>query len=285
MILALRIDVDSLFGLSRGVPRLLAILDELDLKATFFIPMGPDKIGRNAARVFKENGFQSALGRYRKIYPWQLSLAGTLLPARDFCEAGLRVMLKMRESGHYIGTHSYDHFGWQSSLQGFSQSGLDEDFKKSIFSYAKIFKELPRCCAAPAWRATRLSLQSQEAYGFDYASDTRGIGPFYPVFDGLALTTLQVPVTMPTLDEVILQGKDSVVLPQTGDHVYCGHAETDGLSGLASFRILLESALSRNARVISLSAYANSISSAPGCSVKDGKVPGRASAVAVQVRA
>jgi hypothetical protein len=39
--------------------------------------------------------------------------------------------------------------------------------------------------------------------GFAYASDTRGSGPFFPRVDGRRLRTLQLPTTLPTLDEVL----------------------------------------------------------------------------------
>jgi len=283
MTLGLRVDVDTLFGLSRGVPRLLALLDELNLKATFFVPMGPDRMGRNVKRIVKERGFGIPLVHYLRVYSWQILLAGTVIEKPDFSKAGTRMMLKMRESGHDVGIHSYDHFNWQNRAARFSRDELLADFVKSILSYASVFGELPACCAAPGWRATRLTLSVQERFGFEYASDTRGTGPFYPMFEKSSLCTLQVPVTLPSLDELMLQGKDSIDLPNSGVHVYCAHAEVEGLTGLEWFRNLLMGAMADGASIVSLSTLAELASDVPRCDVVNGRVPGRASVVALQV--
>jgi undecaprenyl phosphate-alpha-L-ara4FN deformylase len=283
MMLGLRVDVDTLFGLSRGVPRLLSLLDELNLKATFFLPMGPDRMGRNARRIVKERGLGRSLASYSRIYSWQTLLAGTLVETADFSEAGVKMMSRIKRMGHDVGVHSFDHFRWQNSLTQFSRNELVTEFQKCMESYLSIFEEMPRCCAAPGWKATELSLSVEDGLGFDYASDTRGFAPFYPVFNGMSLKTLQVPVTLPTLDELILQGKSSLVLPASGTHVYCAHAEVEGLSRLDWFSRLLRLALEDGTSVVSLSALARSVSDALRCAVKDGRVPGRTSTVAVQV--
>ncbi|MFQ5904982.1 MAG: polysaccharide deacetylase family protein [bacterium] len=283
MMLGLRVDVDTLFGLSRGVPRLLALLEDLDLKATFFVPMGPDRMGRSVKRIVKERGLGVSLAPYLRIYPWQTFLAGTVVDTPGFSNAGARMMLRIRGSGHDVGIHSYDHFNWQNGVTQFSRADLAADFTKCTLSYARVFGELPACCAAPGWRATRFSLSIQEGFGFDYASDTRGTGPFYPAFENRSLRTLQIPVTLPTVDELILQGKDSLDLPGSGAHVYCAHAEVEGLSRLEWFRSLLVCALEKGFSVVSLSTLADLFSDAPRCGVAEGRVRGRSSTVALQV--
>lgn len=283
MMLGLRVDVDTLFGLSRGVPRLLSLLDELNLKATFFLPMGPDRMGRNVKRIVKERGLGRSLAPYLRLYSWQTLLAGTVVETADFSQAGVKMMWKIKRMGHDVGLHSFDHFRWQNSVNQFSRNELVTEFQRCMESYLSVFGEMPRCWAAPGWKTTELSLSVEDALGFDYASDTRGFVPFYPVFNGISLKTLQVPVTLPTLDELIHQGKSSQVLPASGPHVYCAHAEVEGLSRLEWFSQLLRHALEHGTSVVSLSALAQSVSDAPGCAVRDGRVPGRTSTVAVQV--
>lgn len=283
MMLGLRVDVDTLFGLSRGVTRLLSLLEEMNLKATFFLPMGPDRMGRNAKRIVKERGLVRSFAPYLRIYSWQTLLAGTLVETADFSQAGVKIMCRIRGLGHDVGIHSFDHFRWQSSVSQFSRSELATDFEKCIERYRSIFREMPRCCAAPGWKVTELSLSVQDGFGFDYASDTRGFAPFYPVFNGTLLKTLQVPVTLPTLDELILQGKSSLVLPASGTHVYCAHAEVEGLSRLEWFSRLLRHAVEDGISIVSLSALARTSSDASACAIRNGRVRGRSSTIAVQV--
>ena len=53
------------------------------------------------------------------------------------------------------------------------------------------------------------AFRRSRSWGLAYASDTRGSGPFVPSVDGAALGRVQLPTTLPTLDELIgLDGID-----------------------------------------------------------------------------
>jgi undecaprenyl phosphate-alpha-L-ara4FN deformylase len=283
MMLGLRVDVDTLYGLSKGVPRLLNLFAELGIRATFFIPMGPDRMGRNAKRIVRERGLEVSLLPYLRIYNWRTFVNGTIRTSPSFADAGAGMMLRIKREGHDVGLHSYDHYSWQDKIGEYSAVDIEDDFRRCIVNYVRVFGGLPRCCAAPGWRATELSLSTQEGYGFDYASDTRGRDPFYPSVRGVKLKTLQIPVSLPTLDELLLEGGKSLVLPGSGAHVYCAHAEIEGLRELAWLRQLLKRAREEGASVVPLSTFARRSSGSGHARVSTGTVPGRASPVALKV--
>ena len=105
------------------------------------------------------------------------------------------------------------------------------------------------------WRADETTVAAKESLALHYHSDCRGIGPFRPLLADGRLATPQIPVTLPTFDEVVgpslpasafnayllaqLQAAlaDSKALP-----VYTIHAEVEGMSQAAAFRQLLRQA-------------------------------------------
>ena len=81
------------------------------------------------------------------------------------------------------------------------------------------------------------TLEIQEGYGLAYAGDCRGSAPFFPVVKGRALRTVQIPTTLPTLDELLgLEGRSAAqavdeilgLLKGEGLNVYALHTEVEG---------------------------------------------------------
>ena len=63
--LALKVDCDTYEGTKAGVPRLLALLDRLGVRASFFFTLGPDRSGRAIARILTHKGFVRKMMRSR----------------------------------------------------------------------------------------------------------------------------------------------------------------------------------------------------------------------------
>ncbi|MEX2739510.1 MAG: hypothetical protein Q6356_010645, partial [Candidatus Wukongarchaeota archaeon] len=101
IVFGLRVDVDTIHGLEMGVPVLLDLLRDYSVKASFFVPMGPDRTGRN---------FFHALGRIKrhrgvnplKKYGAKNALYGFLLPSPKFYESGLKELKKAFFNGHEV---------------------------------------------------------------------------------------------------------------------------------------------------------------------------------------
>lgn len=248
----LKIDVDTYRGTREGVPAMLDDLAAAGVKASFYFTLGPDRSGLAVLRVFTKPGFLKKMLRTNaaKMYGFKTALYGTLLPAPKIgerCEATLRRCL---DEGHEVGLHAWDHVTWQDRLDRLTRAKAELLVDRGISAFAAVFGRKPRGFAAPAWYMTDDAFEILEARGFDYLSVSRGAAaPFFPRVRGQALRTLEIPTTLPTLDEDL--GREGTT-PENyverlvsryrngTDEVLTVHAETEGLAYRALFRRLLE---------------------------------------------
>jgi hypothetical protein len=91
----------------------------------------------------------------------------------------------------------------------------------------------------------------------DYAGDCRGFEPFYPLVKGRRLATLQVPTTLPTLDELL--GLEGLTPGQVNEqvwgliredalNVYALHTEVEGGALAETFEAFLQGLKDREVR-------------------------------------
>jgi len=111
-------------------------------------------------------------------------------------------------SGHEIGLHAWDHQYWQSHIDTMSSALIYEHLSKACEVIAEYAGKTPVCSAVPGWKCTEETLIEKEKFHFMYNSDCRGSSVFMPVVAGRRLTTPQVPLSMPTYDEVL--GRDGI---------------------------------------------------------------------------
>ncbi|MEA2600430.1 MAG: undecaprenyl phosphate-alpha-L-ara4FN deformylase [Acidobacteriota bacterium] len=203
-LLGLRVDVDTHDGMRLGVPRLLDIMKEEGVKATFYLSMGPDRSGLAVLNALRP-GFLRKMTRTdaAQVYGLRTVLSGTLLPSRPIATAFPEIARRVRDEGHETGVHAWDHRKWQDRLLGFPPEQTAGELDKGFQAYQSIFGEAPRTYAAPAWLTSDDALLHEEAYGLAYATDCRGTEPFLPIVRGRTLATPQVPATLPTLDEAL----------------------------------------------------------------------------------
>lgn len=293
----MRVDVDTFVGMRDGVPALVELLGAAGVTATFFFSFGPDNSGRAVARAWRRPGFLAKMWRTNALsmYGLRTALSGTLLPAPRIATGLPEVARAVRAAGHEVGVHAWDHCRWQDRAADLPEAEVAAELDRAFVAFRQVFGVEARTEAAPAWLATGASLRALEGRGLAYASDTRGTGPFFPVVEGVRLATLQVPVTLPTLDEEL--GRGGVTAATYAGHVtaqlrpgcwnvYCVHAEAEGRAARAGFRDLLRRWHEAGARIAPLAAVADAARAAgpavPAGAVRLAAVPGRAGCVAVQ---
>jgi undecaprenyl phosphate-alpha-L-ara4FN deformylase len=296
MEVALKIDVDTHQGMGEGVPRLQAMLEREGIAASFYIAMGPDNSGRAVVRAFRNRGFLSKMRRTRAVsmYGLRTVLSGTLLPARPIALAFPEVMRSLQASGFEVGVHGYDHVRWQDWIDDLGDRGVREELRDAFEAYRAIFGEPPRSFAAPGWRTSAAALRALDEMNLDYRSDTRGRAPFRCVADGAPLATIEIPTTLPTLDEVMGRSdfRDRAALldfylaqcKPDRLNVHTIHAETEGMGELDSFTTLVRALKERGAAFVQLRDAAMRLKAAelPACEVIRTTLPGRAGWISAQ---
>jgi undecaprenyl phosphate-alpha-L-ara4FN deformylase len=230
---ALRVDVDTRRGLAEGVPRLLQLFRREEIFASFFVTMGPDRSGVAVRRALRPS-FLVKMWRTNplRLYGLRTLLSGTLLPA-PLVGAGAPALLRqIAGEGHEVALHGWDHVGWQDRIHRLAPSAIRDDLARASLAFETIFDLSPEASAAPGWRTSPEALVIQEELGLRYASDTRGDTPFKPWVAGGPLETIQVPTTMPTMDELLGRVRDLpgalVGALRPGANVFTLHAEVEG---------------------------------------------------------
>ena len=289
---ALKVDVDTFIGTRDGIPKLLNTLQQFGIRATFYFSLGPDNSGKAIRRIVKK-GFLSKMLRTRapSMYGLRTMMYGTLLPPPRIGALLPDVIRSVRQAGHEVGIHCWDHVKWHDYLGRFTKQAVAEELNSSAGMFEKIFGFPARTTAAPGWTVSADSLEIQDSMRLAYSSDSRGTAPFFPVMDGRRFTTLQIPSTWPTMDELL--GENGITLDTINDqylaflkpglNVHTIHAELEGNALNSTFIDLLTRLSAHNVRFITLAEAAEEFAvHAPECSLKMGAIAGRAMPVALQ---
>ncbi len=299
MKLALKIDVDTHRGTREGTPRLIDVLQRYGAGASFLFSLGPDHTGRAVQRVFRRShrGFVGKVARTSVLrhYGLRTLLYGTLLPGPDIGRDCGQTMLAAREAGFDTGIHCWDHVRWQDGVAEADAAWTAREFGLAATRYAEIFGTPARGHGAAGWQTNVHAARCEDEAGMVWASDTRGRGPFLPLWNGERAGCLQLPTTLPTLDELIgLNGiTESTVAAQVltltraapeSCHVFTLHAELEGGLFLPAFETLLVGWREQGYDLVSLDALARTLdpASLPAHEVLRGSVSGRAGLLAVQ---
>jgi peptidoglycan/xylan/chitin deacetylase (PgdA/CDA1 family) len=294
--LALKVDVDTLRGTLEGVPRIMHLLTALGVGATFYFSVGPDHTGRALKRALRP-GFLKKVRRTSVLshYGWRTLLYGTLLPGPAIGKRAGAVMRAVRAAGFEVGVHCYDHVRWQDGVATADAAWTQREFTRALSSFTEVFGTAPQSHAAAGWQLNPYALALETSAHLSYASDTRGTHAFLPVMGGISGECVQIPTTLPTLDELIGTNgltADSVCdylrsctraagLP---DQVFTLHAELEGGLLAPQFETLLRGWLEDGFALVPMRDLAASLQTSclPHHVIDMGEIPGRSGVLALQ---
>lgn len=295
-IIAFKVDVDTEIGTRLGVPKLVHLFEKHHLPATFFFSLGPDHTGRSIFRIFQK-GFLKKVARTKvaSVYGFRTLLNGTLLPGPKIGKVHRDLLSDVKIRGFEVGIHAFDHSKWQNKALKMSREEIAQEFSRAILIFEDIFQSQPMSAAAPGWIANANTLAVYDQANFQYGSDCRGRIPFIPKVGNQVFKTLQIPTTLPTLDELV--GKENLPLEKISDHylslieqnnfnVMTIHAELEGGKYSAWFEELLVKISALAITVCDLktiaSHYLADKNKIPVCEMIFGEVFGRGGELALQ---
>lgn len=280
----LRVDVDTLRGTRDGVPTLIDVFERHGISATFFFSVGPDNMGRNFWRLMNPAFLAKMLrSKATSLYGWDILLRGLFWPGPNIGRACRHVIRSAADRGHEIGIHAWDHHAWQMRSHRMSVPEIEQHLSLGIRSLGEILEANPTCSASAGWQCNETVLACKEKYKMRYHSDCRGTGIFRPVVDG-AVTTPQIPATLPTYDELIGsngitdENFNGVILDQLRPrqlNVLTIHAEVEGIAKRTLFEAFLTEAVQRNIRFVPLGDLLPQIDQIPAGRIEQGSVHGR----------
>lgn len=246
--IALRIEVPD-YRACAALPALVGLLQSHEAEASFLFGLGNDWLGRSPAR-------HGALEQ-------------------------------VRAAGFDLGILGWQPRQWIKQAASAPAAWLSEQFAQARTAFEKAFGSAPRLTAAPGWQGNPDALRLTQRLGFAHASDTRGRHPFIPVWNGEIVHCPQIPVTLPTFDELnAASGKDmadavAALLALTAEpsadcHVFNFSASRARSQALQDFGRLLAGWRAQGRKIVSLETVAAGliIERLPRHEIVIGTIPG-----------
>ncbi len=308
--MTLKVDVDTYRGTREGVPALVRMLLGAHADATFLFSLGPDHTGWALRRLLRP-GFLQKVSRTSVVehYGLKTLLYGVLLPAPDIGHGCADEMRSVRDAGFECGIHAWDHVVWHDNARHEDAGWTTKMMQRAYERFSTIFGVRPSTHGAAGWQMNPHAFRELDAFGFAYASDGRAClnhdgtlydpaaGPYRIGHGESAMACIQMPTTLPTIDELlgqVIDGRvidtDSIVATILGltaiprDHVFTLHAELEGQKFAPIFQRLLSGWKSQGYEMASMATYYAKLDreSLPVAEICWGAIPGRSGEVILQ---
>ena len=284
MKLALKIDAATFRGTLVGVPRLVEALRAAGAQASFFFNLGPDRSGSILGRLLAESRQGASLIERHGL---ATALYGTLLPGPDVGQRCAEILRGVRDAGFETGVLAWCRADWQRRAARADAGWTERQMRRAVDRYQRVLGAAPKAHAAAGWQLNPHALRLTQRLGFGFASDTRGSHPFVPVWNAEVVLCPQLPTTLPTLDELLLQedcNLDNVherllaltAEPPSTGHVFTLRAELEGQKLLPVLGRLLQGWQAQGYALVSLGGLFESIDASrlPRHELLRGELPG-----------
>ncbi|MFI5356495.1 MAG: 4-deoxy-4-formamido-L-arabinose-phosphoundecaprenol deformylase, partial [Opitutales bacterium] len=218
-----------------------------------------------------------------------------LLPAPHIGRRNAHILAAVRQAGFEVGIHCYNHYRWQDHMQTMTLAEIAAEFQAAHAEFLRIFDLEARTAGAAGWQSNARSREVYDRARLLYSSDTRGTAPFFPRIDGRVFTTLEIPSTLPTFDELMGRPEypDAAIVPHYRSllskdriNVFTIHAEIEGMGRHALFRSLLEGWRADRVKFVRLDEQAQDLlarrETVPVCDQVMAPIDGRSGLVATQ---
>jgi peptidoglycan/xylan/chitin deacetylase (PgdA/CDA1 family) len=279
--IVLKIDVDTYRGTREGVPNLVRLLKQHQAGATFLFSLGKDHTGWALRRAFRP-GFFKKVSRTSVVehYGIKTLMYGVFLPAPDIGKECVEEMRAVRRAGFECGIHTWDHVVWQDNVRVRDASWTQKQMQQAFDRFQHIFGTAPKTHGAAGWQMNQHAFAQLDSYGMKYSSDGRATlkdngmlenqaaGPYRLQINGETLPCVQMPTTLPTLDELLGREIEGVVINESNiadnilkltveprDHVFTLHAELEGQKLAPIFNQLLTGWQEQGYQLISMADY------------------------------
>ncbi|MFA9273446.1 MAG: polysaccharide deacetylase family protein [Candidatus Aquirickettsiella gammari] len=252
--IVLKIDVDTYRGTREGVPNLVRILKQHQANATFLFSLGKDHTGWALRRAFRPGFFQKvSRTSVLEHYGPKTLMYGVFLPAPDIGKECVEEMRAAKRAGFECGIHCWDHVVWQDNVRRRGEAWTQKQMMAAYERYNEIFGAPPKTYGAAGWQMNPHAFAQLDQFGMQYSSDTRAMlkvdgslanpaaGPYRLSHGDQVFDCVQLPTTLPTLDELLGVEIDGTVVTESNiasvilgltanlrNHVFTMHAELEG---------------------------------------------------------
>ena len=220
----LRVDIDTFEGLKKGLPNCIKIAKKVECPITVYLSLGKYATGRNIfRRIKKKENISLKLPPWRRT-PVKSILRGLVIPPANIGEkekSQLRTYYQSEDIEFHA--HGYNHVNWSSNFSNFTKEKTEEYVDAFISEFEEIFNQKPIANAAPNFQVSTYYFDYLKSKGFKFSSDFHYDKPFNLQPHNID----QLPITEPTIEEFLIQGKNLEQIKEEFERSMKRKAETE----------------------------------------------------------